>query len=351
MRGEVPEQAYLQALIQDLEQDLSLVSQNELVSIFFGGGTPSLFSAKGIETLLTEINQRIRFANDIEITLEANPGTVEQQRFYDYRQAGINRLSIGIQSFQADKLKQLGRIHDADEAERAVNAATQAGFSNFNLDLMHGLPQQTLDDALYDLQKALSLNPQHLSWYQLTLEPNTLFYRQAPTLPEEETLLNIQQQGHELLLQHNLQHYEVSAYAKAEQQCRHNVNYWEFGDYLGIGAGAHSKLTNTENNNILRIMKHKHPKQYLQSLDKFIQEQTVLNENDVSFEFMLNVLRLQKSISFSLYETRTGLARETLFAKLEQAKAKELLNWDADKIYVTSHGRRFLNDLQAIFLH
>ena len=250
----LPEEEYVDALLADLDQDLHAVHGRELSSIFFGGGTPSLFSAQALGRLLKGVEQRIRFAPDIEITLEANPGTFEQEKFTAYRALGINRLSIGIQSFQEQKLKALGRIHNGDEAIRAAGMARQAGFDNFNLDLMHGLPDQSLDDALGDLRQAIAMKPTHLSWYQLTLEPNTVFWNQPPVLPEDDTLWDIQEAGQALLAEHGYAQYEVSAYAQPGRAARHNLNYWSFGDFIGIGAGAHGKLSHPDGR-ILRTWK------------------------------------------------------------------------------------------------
>ncbi|MFZ2320426.1 MAG: radical SAM family heme chaperone HemW, partial [Pseudomonas sp.] len=258
----LPEQEYVDALLADLDADLGRVHGRQLSSIFFGGGTPSLFSAAALGRLLAGVEQRIGFAADIEITLEANPGTFEQAKFQAYRQLGINRLSIGVQSFQADKLKALGRIHDGDEAIRAADMARAAGFDNFNLDLMHGLPDQSIEDALSDLRIAIAQQPTHLSWYQLTMEPNTVFWSQPPTLPEDDTLWDIQEAGQQLLAEHGYLQYEVSAYARAGRQAQHNLNYWSFGDFIGIGAGAHGKLS-SPSGQIVRTWKTRLPKDYL----------------------------------------------------------------------------------------
>lgn len=351
LKTDLPETDYINALITDLENDLDSVEERELVSIFMGGGTPSLFSATSIDYLLSTINKKINFANTIEITLEANPGTVEFQRFADYRSAGINRLSIGIQSFQDDKLKSLGRIHGANEAKRAAETAHQAGFTNFNLDLMHGLPQQTVADGLYDLNTALSFSPSHLSWYQLTLEPNTLFAHQPPSLPDDELIWELQDQGRDLLAQYDFHQYEISAYSLPDKQCIHNLNYWQFGDYLGIGAGAHSKITDSKQKTITRIWKLKNPKDYLNKNNYFIGEKKLIHSNEIPFEFMLNTLRLYQDISIELLQQRTGLNLKDMIIYLEQAKSKKLLHWDNDKIYITELGRRFYNDLVEIFIN
>lgn len=352
LRGEIPEEKYIDALLADFDHDLQKIEINNrpLISIFIGGGTPSLFSPQAIECLLTAIKKRLIFADDIEVTLEANPGTVELQRFAGYRAAGVNRLSIGIQSFQPDKLKSLGRIHDGQEAMRAVEAAQQAGFANFNLDLMHGLPNQSLADALYDIKTALSFNPTHLSWYQLTIEPNTLFAHSPPQLPQDELIWEIQDRCRELLMANNFAQYEISAYSQPGKQCKHNNNYWEFGDYLGIGAGAHSKITDINKQSITRCWKLKNPKEYLNSQQSFIGDEKNIATNELPFEFMLNALRLYKDIPVSLFEERTGLSLAAIKNSLEQARKKELLIWNDEIIKPTDLGRRFYNDLAAIFI-
>ncbi len=272
----IPEESYLQALIRDLEADLDQIPLRPIQSIFIGGGTPSLFSPDALAALLEAIAARVALARSLEVTLEANPGTVEQTRFVGFRQAGINRLSLGIQSFQPEKLKVLGRIHDDQEAVQAVMAAKQAGFENFNLDLMFGLPNQSLEDALFDLNTALSLKPTHLSWYQLTIEPNTLFYHRKPPLPADDDIWEIQHHGQALLASHGFHQYEISAYSQFGFQSRHNLNYWEFGDYLGIGAGAHAKITNPHNHTITRFWKTKHPKEYLNPDKSFLAGQQTI---------------------------------------------------------------------------
>lgn len=356
-RGEIPEQAYIDALIADLDADLLKIQNKHLISIFIGGGTPSLFSPQAIEKLLHAVQDRFSFNADMEITLEANPGTVEYQRFAGYRTAGVNRLSIGIQSFQAEKLKTLGRIHNDEDAIRAVAAAQQAGFDNFNLDLMHGLPEQTLSDALYDLNTALALSPSHLSWYQLTLEPNTFFAHQPPVLPEDEVIWEMQEKGRELLAANNFKQYEISAYSQTNRQCQHNKNYWEFGDYLGIGAGAHSKITDVEQQKITRMWKVKNPRGYLAAATNnsannnfFIGEEQIINSEQLPFEFMLNALRLFQDIPVGLFTTRTGLSLTAIENKLQQAQIKGLLTWDQESIRPTELGRRFYNDLVAMFI-
>ena len=283
---ELPELNYVETLLLDLEHDLKYLADRPIVSIFMGGGTPSLFSPNSLRYLLKELGKRLKFSDDIEITLEANPGTVEYQKFNGYREAGINRLSLGIQSFSTEKLKCLGRIHNGDEAIEAVLAAKKAGFANINLDLMHGLPKQTVKEGLEDLQIAFSLQPTHISWYQLTIEPNTLFFQKPPQLPPDETLGELQDRGEEILKQKAYKHYEISAFSKEEMHhCIHNCNYWQFGDYLGIGAGAHSKITDSKKNTIRRFWQHKNPKAYLAKENQFLVEEKLILAEDLPFEF------------------------------------------------------------------
>lgn len=345
----IPETEYINALVRDLEKDLPLIWGRKIISIFFGGGTPSLFSGSSLETLLSQIHARLAFSPDIEITLEANPGTVEQQRFHDYRKAGINRISLGIQSFQDDKLKLLGRIHAAKEAHLAIEAAKNAGFSNFNIDLMFGLPSQTLQDSLEDLHAAISHDPKHLSWYQLTLEPNTHFARFPPQLPKEDDIYVMQEQGQQLLADHHYQQYEISAYSQPSYQCLHNRNYWEFGDYIGIGAGAHSKLTDPATGNILRRYKTKHPKQYLIA-DEFVCGEHTVKLEELPLEFMMNALRLYEKIPSSLFAQRTGLPITAIAQSLNKAQELELLTWNQDFIETTIRGKLYHNDLLACFM-
>nr|WP_288499031.1 radical SAM family heme chaperone HemW [uncultured Pseudomonas sp.] len=345
----LPEEAYVDALLADLDADLAQAHGRPLTSIFFGGGTPSLFSAKALGRLLEGVERRIPFAGDIEITLEANPGTFEQEKFAAYRRLGINRLSIGVQSFQAEKLKALGRIHDGDEAVRAADMARAAGFDNFNLDLMHGLPDQSLDDALGDLRIAIAQAPTHLSWYQLTVEPNTVFWNQPPVLPEDDTLWGIQEAGQALLAEHGYAQYEVSAYAQPERMARHNLNYWTFGDFLGIGAGAHGKLS-TPDGRISRTWKTRLPKDYLDSAKRYSAGERLLTAEELPFEFLMNVLRLSDGCSAELFSQRTGLPLEQLAEAREQAQRRGLLQADPARLTATREGQLFLNDLLQYFL-
>lgn len=349
-RGDLPEELYINALIRDLEQQLPTIWGRRLISIFFGGGTPSLFSPAGIRRILTEVHTRLPFGPDTEITLEANPGTLDESRFAGFREAGINRLSIGLQSLQGEKLNALGRIHDRHQALDAIAKAKQAGFSNFNLDLMHGLPGQTLQDALSDLRDALAFQPTHLSWYQLTIEPNTYFHYQPPTLPSDDVLWDIQEAGMALLAQAGMMQYEVSAYSQPYRACMHNMNYWEFGDYLGIGAGAHSKITDMEQQVITRHWQVKHPKDYMDPARNTMAEKKILAENDVIFEFMLNGLRLTQGVSVELFTAHTGLPIERIAPILSLAREKKFMTEDPLRLCATSMGQRYLNDVIQLFL-
>lgn len=345
----LPEEEYVDALLADLDQDLAAVYGRPLSSIFFGGGTPSLFSAAALGRLLAGVEQRIPFTADIEITLEANPGTFEQDKFVAYRKLGINRLSIGIQSFQPQKLEALGRIHTGDEALRAAEMARRAGFDNFNLDLMHGLPDQSLEEALDDLRQAIALAPTHLSWYQLTLEPNTVFWNQPPELPEDDILWDIQEAGQALLAEHGFSQYEVSAYARPGKAARHNLNYWSFGDFIGIGAGAHGKLSHP-NGRIVRTWKTRLPKDYLNPAKQFKAGEKTLTADELPFEFLMNALRLTPGVDAELFAQRTGLPLQTLAAARAEAEQKGLLQVEPTRLVATARGQLFLNDLLQYFL-
>lgn len=346
---ELPEQDYVAALLADLDLDLVHVHGRQLESIFFGGGTPSLFSAQALQTLLTGIEKRIRFNPTIEITLEANPGTFEQEKFAAYRKLGINRLSIGIQSFQDSKLQALGRVHSAAEASRAVEMARQAGFDNFNLDLMHGLPDQSAEEALSDLQIAIDLAPTHLSWYQLTMEPNTVFWSKPPLLPEDDVLWDIQEAGQALLAQHGFHQYEVSAYAREKAIAQHNLNYWSFGDFIGIGAGAHGKVSDPQGR-IQRTWKTRQPSDYLNSEKPFLAGNSTLAAADLPFEFLMNALRLTDGVALTLFSERTGLPVTVLQSGLNEARQRGLLSTDPKLLVASAQGQLFLNDLLQIFL-
>lgn len=350
---DLPETAYLNALLQDLEGDLALAAGREIQTIFIGGGTPSLLSPAFYQRLLNEIETRLPFANDVEITLEANPGTTEQQRFIGYRNAGINRLSLGIQSFQPDQLHALGRIHSGDEAVTAVHQARQAGFTNINIDLMHGLPKQTPQLAMDDIEQALALAPNHLSWYQLTLEPNTAFHSHPPRLPEEEALWDIQDYGHQRLEKSGFERYEISAYASAGHRSRHNLNYWQFGDYLGIGAGAHGKLSAIDqqgNWHIERRWKTRQPDAYLRRTNDprgFIAGKQLIELEELPLEFAMNALRLTSGVTLERWKANTGQANAMLLSRLQTADKKGLLMEMPEKLRASPQGLLFLNELLA----
>lgn len=348
-RGELPEAAYVAALLEDLEQELVDVQGRTIDTIFIGGGTPSLFSARAIDQILNGVAARTPLAAAAEITMEANPGTFEQARFAGFRDAGVNRLSIGIQSFSDAQLKALGRIHNAEEAYRAVASARAIGFDNINLDLMHGLPRQDLAGAMRDLDTAISLQPDHLSWYQLTIEPNTEFNARPPSLPVDEVLWDIQEQGQQKLAAEGYLQYEVSAYARAHRQARHNLNYWTFGDYIGIGAGAHGKLTRPADQQIMRRWKQRQPLAYMDPARR-LGGKSVIASDEMAFEFMLNALRLVDGVPVELFTERTGLAPGGIHSQIESAVRKGLLEPDVRHIRPTSQGRLFLNDLLEMFL-
>ncbi len=350
LRGEIPEQDYLQALLDDLSNELLYVQGRSLESIFIGGGTPSLISAQGIGWLLTEIEKKIPFKQDIEITLEANPGAIENQKISDFKKAGISRFSFGVQSFQQQKLTKLGRIHGPLEAKNAARQAVAAGIKTFNLDLMHGLPDQSLSDALEDLQTAISLKPTHLSWYQLTIEPNTQYFSHPPTLPEDELLWDIQEQGQKLLAENGYIQYEISGYSKAGFECQHNLNYWRFGDYIGIGCGAHGKFTLPLENKIIRTSKIKHPKGYLDSSRPFLDESYSVAIDELAFEYMMNRLRLFEPIPFSEFEAYTGLSIDSIKQPIQKAITKKLLIENAGSWKITALGHRYLNELLTLFI-
>lgn len=344
----LPEKQYINALLADLETDLKTFPARPIHTIFIGGGTPSLLSAEAYRSLFEQIQTLLPFENDIEITMEANPGTVEQQRFSEYRQAGINRLSLGIQSFNPVHLKKLGRIHDERQACRAIEAARMAGFDNLNLDIMHGLPNQSLQEGLDDLKTALTFQPEHLSWYQLTLEPNTVFYKQQPVLPTDDACDELEQAGFAMLAAHDYQRYEISAFCKPGRKAGHNLNYWLFGDYYGIGAGAHGKLT--QDNTVYRSRKQRQPKDYLQADKSFLAASDRVDADSLLFEFMLNTTRLQQPVDLQLFPDRTGLPLERLQPKLAEAAKKGLMTLTENTWQVSELGRRFTNDLQALFL-
>ena len=345
----LPEDEYIAALLLDIDQDLAWLQGRAIHSVFIGGGTPSLLSPQSYQLLFSQLKQKMDFEANCEITLEANPATVEHGSFEGYLAAGINRLSLGIQSFNGLQLKNLGRIHGQSEAEKAILLAKAAGFTNFNLDLMHGLPNQSLEEALLDIEIALSFKPPHLSWYQLTIEPNTAFYRQPPVLPDDDTLWAIQEAGQSKLAQAGLLQYEVSAYTH-NKPSQHNLNYWQFGDYLAIGAGAHGKVTTPEG--IFRYRKTRLPKDYLAAAP---QQQARLglekvSNDDLSFEFMMNGLRLKQGVPIAYFEQRTGLSWPLLEAQLAPALAKNWLSLKNNHIKCTELGFNYLNDVLSLFL-
>jgi oxygen-independent coproporphyrinogen-3 oxidase len=348
-RDAVPEDAYVDALVADLEFALPAIWGRKVVSVFIGGGTPSVFSAPAIDRLLAGIRGRVPLLQDAEVTLEANPGTFERAKFADFFGAGVNRLSLGIQSFDARLLRALGRVHDADEARRAAEAALMI-FANVNFDLMYALPQQTEADAEADVAAALAFAPPHLSFYQLTLEPNTLFHRYPPPLPDEEVAADIEAVVHARLAAAGYRHYETSAYARPGRECRHNLNYWHFGDYLGIGAGAHSKISFADR--IVRQVRYKQPTQYMEQVGSTtpLIEDAIVARDDTGFEFMLNALRLSEGVPAALFEERTGYPLTLVRRELAEAEARGLIERDPTRIRPTELGRRFLNDLQALFL-
>lgn len=351
-RGAVPERAYVDALLADLEQDLPRVWGRRIDSVFFGGGTPSLFSAEALDRLLSGLRARLPLRPDAEMTLEANPGTVERGHFAEFRAIGINRLSIGVQSFHDEHLARLGRIHGRRDAYAAAEAAHAAGLANFNLDLMFGLPQQTVEQGLADIADAIALQPAHLSYYQLTIEPNTAFHHSPPTLPAEEITDSLQQRAHLELTRHGYARYEVSAYAREGRHCRHNLNYWEFGDYLGIGAGAHGKLTDPASGQIQRLWKLKHPRDYLThaGTPAGVGGDGMIKEEDLPVEFLLNVLRLVDGVPAALFCERTGLLLAALEPALTQAREREWLEADPSRLQPTALGLRFLNDVLQVFM-
>ena len=343
---------YIDALLADLEQDLPKVWGRKVYSIFIGGGTPSLMEPDELARMLSGVRARLQLSHGCEITMEANPGAVERQRFAEYRQAGINRLSIGVQSFNEKCLQLIGRIHGREEAIMAVEAAQNAGFENINLDLMFGLPGQGHEQAIVDIETAIALQPSHISYYQLTVEPNTAFHHVPPELPDDETIWEIQRLGQERLAAEGYQQYEVSAYAKQGYRCRHNLNYWNFGDYLGIGAGAHGKITSAAEQKIARLRKQRHPEKYIETAAtaKCVSGSSELSRNDVALEFMLNALRQTEGFPSSLFSEHTGLAITAIERTLDRAVNMGLLEWELDHICPTEKGHRFLNELLQLFM-
>jgi len=360
---EIPEQAYLAQLKKDLSADLCFVQGRSLTSIFFGGGTPSLMSGAFYADLLEFISSQIAFEDDIEITLEANPGTTEAERFVDYRRAGINRLSVGVQSFHDKHLKVLGRIHSGSDAKRAITQAKQAGFDNFNIDLMHGLSGQSPDEAIDDIKQALALGPTHLSWYQLTIEQNTEYFRHPPKLPEEDALWDIQKQGSAVLKEAGFGQYEISAFSLEGRNAKHNLNYWTFGDYIGIGAGAHAKVTclASEQPSIIRYRKTRIPNDYLkaqynlQPSPSYRIAEEVIEASELGFEFMMNALRLKQGVKADLFADRTGLPLSNLEPQLGELQNRGLIEKNVfddghcATLCTTEKGYLFLNSVLEKF--
>jgi oxygen-independent coproporphyrinogen-3 oxidase len=348
----IPQQAYVDALLDDLAQDLPLIWGRRIESIFIGGGTPSLFSAHSIDRLFSGLRALINLAPAIEVTMESNPGSADAANYQGYREAGVNRLSIGIQSFDDDKLAILGRVHNSAQARRALRMARDAGFDNINLDLMFGLPGQSLAAAQADLACALALEPEHLSHYQLTIEPNTLFHHHRPAdMPDDDLCFEQQLACQQQLAAAGYRQYEISAYSRAKRESRHNLNYWNFGDYLGIGAGAHGKITLAGENRVIRRVRLRHPRAYLEQQGAArIASETELDPADLCFEFMLNALRLKQGFATRLFHDNTGLSLNEVLPTLKQARDKGLLVFDGEKITPTELGFCHLNDLQALFL-
>ena len=348
----LPERTYIDALIADLEQELPTVAGRQLETVFIGGGTPSLFGPESIHALLERIMRLLPVTSDLEVTLEANPGTAESGKFRGFREAGANRLSIGIQSFNDGHLQRLGRIHGSQEAIRAALMAKEAGFDNFNLDLMFGLPGQTPEDAQSDIRTALDLNPNHISLYQLTLEPNTLFHKYPPPLPGDETIWRIQEACQSMLGEQGLRQYEVSAYAREDYRCRHNLNYWRFGDYLGIGAGAHGKITDSSESSITRSWKVRHPQRYLETAGRpnGIGGREIVQRDDLPVEFLMNHLRLREGFKEKDFAERTGLSLEALEPGLSSCMRSGLLEMREGMIRCTDIGWNFLDNVLERFL-
>ncbi|MDI6956861.1 MULTISPECIES: radical SAM family heme chaperone HemW [Pantoea] len=347
LKGEVPHSEYVQHLLKDLDQDLPLTAGREVRTIFIGGGTPSLLSSEAMQQLMDGVRARLPLAADAEITMEANPGTVEADRFSGYQRAGINRISIGVQSFSPQKLTRLGRIHGPDEAVRAAQLAAGLGLRSFNLDLMHGLPDQSLEEALDDLRQAIALNPPHLSWYQLTIEPNTLFGSRPPVLPDDDALWDIFEQGHQLLSAAGYQQYETSAYAKPGYRCEHNLNYWRFGDYLGIGCGAHGKLTQPDGR-IVRTVKTRHPRGFMKG--NYLDKQHDVPDEDKPFEFFMNRFRLLEAAPRADFQRYTGLEEAVIRPQIDAAIAAGYVQEQPEHWQITEKGKLFLNSLLELFM-
>jgi len=347
LKGEVPHEEYVRHLLADLDNDVALTAGREVSTIFIGGGTPSLLSSEAMQLLLDGVRARLPLATDAEITMEANPGTVEADRFSGYQRAGVNRISIGVQSFSPQKLQRLGRIHGPEEAIRAAHLAAGLGLRSFNLDLMHGLPDQSLAEALDDLKQAIALNPPHLSWYQLTIEPNTLFGSRPPVLPDDDSLWDIFEQGDALLRAAGYQQYETSAYAKPGYRCEHNLNYWRFGDYLGVGCGAHGKLTQPDGT-ILRTVKTRHPRGFMAG--NYQEKQFAVADHDKPFEYFMNRFRLLEAMPREEFSRYTGLPVAIIRPQIDCALEKGYITESEQSWQITEQGKLFLNSLLELFL-
>lgn len=350
--SDLDEQTYIDALIRDIDSELPRIWGRTISSVFIGGGTPSLFSAEALDKLLSALRARLNIMSGIEITLEANPGTAEAEKFKAYHALGINRLSIGVQSFADEKLKSLGRVHNSNEALMAISMARNAGFENINIDLMFGLPEQKISEAMQDLNLAIEQAVSHISWYQLTIEPNTVFNAKPPSLPSEDYIWEMQNQGQALLSESAYGQYEISAYAKNKKYCQHNLNYWEFGDYLGVGAGAHGKITNIAAGKVERFQRHKIPARYIELTNSgaAVTETKVLTRDDMVLEFMMNAMRLKNGVSSHLFMERTGLPLTVMEKKLSKAEEQGLIDWQRDELKPTDKGFHYLNELLGIFL-
>ncbi|MEI9747963.1 radical SAM family heme chaperone HemW [Moellerella wisconsensis] len=348
LKGEIPQQEYIQHVLNDLQQDAQLIGNRTVKTIFIGGGTPSLLSAESMQVLMDGVRNIITLDPQAEVTMEANPGTVEAERFYAYQQAGINRISIGVQSFGSDKLITLGRIHGPEEAKKAARLAAELGLRSFNLDLMHGLPAQTFSEGLSDLRQAIELSPPHISWYQLTIEPNTQFGSRPPVLPDDDALWEIYTEGHQMLTAAGYQQYETSAYAKPGFQCQHNINYWRFGDYLGVGCGAHGKISFADGR-ILRTVKVKHPRGYMEG--RYLDQSHQVSDEDRPFEYFMNRFRLLEAMERSNFTRFTGLSEARIRSQLDQAIKQGYITETATQWQITQHGKLFLNSLLELFLN
>ena len=353
-KATLPEDAYVEALLNDLTAEMPRIWGRSIASVFIGGGTPSLFSAKALDNLMSGVRALTALQPNVEVTMEANPGTFEQEKFRDFRTLGINRLSIGVQSFNEAHLKTLGRIHSGDEAIRAIDIAHKAGFEDINVDLMFALPQQSETSALNDVKQAIALAPTHISYYELTLEPNTLFAKHPPVVPEDEQRWQIHKHGMAMLAEHGYQRYEISAFAKESKQCKHNNNYWLFGDYLGIGAGAHSKISSANTGDIVRRWKHKHPTRYLSGASGsdagFVGGETTVSLADTAIEFMMNTLRLKDGFAIPVFEQHTGVSINHWQPAIEQAISEGLLEQSGLHLRASEQGFNFLNDLLDLFM-